>query len=31
MMKNGKLFRVVEPNCFNIEERIKDMDSTGLS
>ncbi|ETN69108.1 hypothetical protein NECAME_15520 [Necator americanus] len=26
MMKNEKLFRVVEPNCFDTKERLKDMD-----
>jgi len=29
MMKNGQLFRVVEKNCYDLEERIKDMDKTG--
>ena len=29
MMKDGNLFRVVEPNCWSPEERLKDMDATG--
>ena len=29
MMKNGQLFRVVEKNCYSLEERLKDMDATG--
>lgn len=29
MMKNGELFRVVQKNCWNVEERIKEMDETG--
>ncbi len=31
MMKGDKLFRVVEPNCFKAEVRIKDMDETEVS
>ncbi|WP_207492678.1 amidohydrolase family protein [Aridibaculum aurantiacum] len=31
MMKGEKQFRVVEQNCFKVEERVKDMDATGVS
>ena len=30
MMKGGAFFRKVEPNCWSLEERIKDMDATGV-
>ncbi len=30
MIRGDKLFRVVEPNCFREEERLKDMDETGV-
>ena len=29
MMKDGTVFRVVESNCWSLEDRIKDMDATG--
>jgi aminocarboxymuconate-semialdehyde decarboxylase len=31
MMKGDKVFRVVEPNCFNPLERLKDMEETGVT
>jgi aminocarboxymuconate-semialdehyde decarboxylase len=31
MMKGDKLFRVVEDNCFKVEERLKDMEATAVS
>lgn len=31
MMKGDKLFRVVEDNCYKVEDRLKDMETTGVT
>jgi len=30
MMKNGEFFREIEPNCWDVEARLKDMDKDGI-
>ena len=30
MLKDGKIFRVVEENCWNVEKRIEDMNKNGI-
>lgn len=29
MLKDGKIFRTVDENCWNLEKRVEDMDKTG--
>ncbi|XP_071803463.1 2-amino-3-carboxymuconate-6-semialdehyde decarboxylase-like [Asterias amurensis] len=31
MMRDGKLFRIIEHNCYNPEERLREMDETGVT
>ncbi|CAM1326674.1 Uncharacterised protein g9295 [Pycnogonum litorale] len=31
MIKDGNLFRAVEPNCWNVDDRLDDMDRTGVT
>lgn len=31
MFKNGKFFRTIEPNCFDLQTRLKEMDQIGVS
>lgn len=30
MLKDGKIFRTVDENCWNLEKRVEDMDKTGV-